>query len=109
MRNFPELRLGEVRRISFPRTRVNKGKKSRGKTRPRVLLLGIGSTRAASRRNFSRSWTVASRNSLYQTLAINIALGPDQRAKSCSPRPIGTGVWNKAGEIATANFVEFLY
>jgi hypothetical protein len=58
---------------------------------------------------FSRSSSVASRNSLYQILAIHVALGTGQRAKSCSPRPIGTGVRDKAGEIATANFREFLY
>ena len=58
---------------------------------------------------FSEVRVVASRNSLYQILAINVALGAGQRAKSCSPRPIGTGVWNKAGEIATVNFREFLF
>jgi hypothetical protein len=52
---------------------------------------------------------VASRNSLYHIMTINVALGAGQRAKSCSPRPIGTGVWNKAGELATANFREFLF
>jgi hypothetical protein len=58
---------------------------------------------------FSEVWAVASRNSLYPILAINVALEAGQRAKSCSPRPIDTGVRDKAGEIATANFVEFLF
>jgi hypothetical protein len=58
---------------------------------------------------FSEVWAVASRNRLYQILATNVALGTGQRAKSCSPRPIGTGVRDKAGEIATANFREFLF
>jgi hypothetical protein len=33
--NFLELRHGEVRRISLPRTRVNEGKKGRQVVRPR--------------------------------------------------------------------------
>ena len=60
-------------------------------------------------KKFSEVETVASRNSLYQILEINVALGTGQRAKSCSPRPIGTGVRDKAGQIATANFREFLF
>jgi hypothetical protein len=58
---------------------------------------------------FSEVQAVASRNSLYQILAINAALGTGQRAKSCLPCPIGTGVRDKAGEIATANFREFFF
>jgi uncharacterized protein YjbI with pentapeptide repeats len=46
---------------------------------------------------------------LYQILAPNVALGAGLRVKSCSPRPIGTGVRDKAGKIATANFREFIF
>jgi len=65
--------------------------------------------RARLGEKFSEVAAVASRNSLYHILAISVALETGQRAKSCSPRPMGTGVWNKAGEIATANFREFLF
>jgi hypothetical protein len=58
---------------------------------------------------FSEVRAVASRNSLYQILATNVALGAGLRAKSRLPRPIDTGVRDKAGEIATANFREFLF
>src|SRR5215213_1977864 len=45
------------------------------------------------RRNFSEVRALASRNSLYQILAINVALGMGQRAKMwLSPTPIGIGV-----------------
>jgi hypothetical protein len=46
---------------------------------------------------FSEVQTVASRNSLYQILAINVALGAEEKARV------------HAGEIATANFREFLF
>jgi hypothetical protein len=46
-------------------------------------------------REFSGVRTVASRNSLYQILAINVALGVGQRAKtwlSHTPIPLGAGL-----------------
>ena len=58
---------------------------------------------------FSEVQTVASRNSLYRILAINVALGVEQRAKM---QLYSTWIGLRKGhveEIATANFGEFIF
>jgi len=60
-------------------------------------------------RKFSEVWAVASRNSLYRILAISVALGARQRAKSSSQAPLYVPGRGDAEEIATANFAEFLF
>ena len=55
--------------------------------------------REAHRRNFSEVGGVASRNGLYQILAMNVALGVWQRAKMrLSPVPIGKGMGACGGD-----------
>jgi hypothetical protein len=80
----------------------------------RALTQSLGQSPDSQARNkqptkFSEVRAVASRNSLYQIFVLNVALGTGQRAKSCSPLPIGTRVRDKAGKIATANFREFFF
>jgi hypothetical protein len=58
---------------------------------------------------FSRNWSVASRDSLYQILDSFVALRVWQRAKSGSPPSLCLSRRGFAGEIATANFGEFLF
>ena len=58
-------------------------------------------------RKFSEVAPVASRNSLYQILAVNVALGTEEKAKSSSPAALYVPGRGREGEIATANFGEF--
>src|SRR5215208_1227823 len=48
-------------------------------------------------RKFSEVWAVASRNSLYRILAISVALGARQRAKSSSQAPLYVLGWGGEG------------
>ena len=72
---------------------------------------GLGRAAAGSTNptKFSELQAVASRNNLQQILEINVALGERIGAIRLLRRPDTYGVRNKAGEIATANFREFLF
>jgi hypothetical protein len=70
---------------------------------------GIGLLYIGPGENFSRTKKVASRNSLYQNVGINVALGVWQRAKSSSQASLYVLGRSTKGELATANFVEFLF
>src|SRR5215210_9110007 len=48
-------------------------------------------------RKFSEVWAVASLNSLYRILAISVALGARQRAKSSSQAPLYVLGWGGEG------------
>jgi hypothetical protein len=69
---------------------------------------GLGK-RGGAMQEFSEVEAVASRNRLHQIIATNTAIGAWRRAKcSSSPSRLVLG-WGWAGELATANFREFLF
>jgi hypothetical protein len=58
---------------------------------------------------FSEVWTVASRNSLYQILVVNVALRAGRGLNVALPRPGTPKIGTTRVEIATVNFGELLF
>jgi hypothetical protein len=71
--------------------------------------LSIGTGQSGIWRNSRVVQPVASRNSSYHILAISVALGLWQRAKSSLSPSLCAPGWGSAAEIATVNFREFFF